>query len=176
MQCKIRKWRADDAKDLSEAFNNPKIHANLRDGLPLPYTEKDASDFIGAMLAAPEDSTYAFAITVDDKAIGSIGVFRKENIHSRTAEMGYYVAEPYWGKGITSSAVSQTVAYVFENTDMMRIFAEPFSYNMASRRVLEKNGFVSEGILRENAVKNGKTLDMVLYALLKRDYEQANKK
>ena len=175
MQCKIRQWRMNDAKDLAEALNNPKIHANLRDGLPLPYTEKDAAAFIESMLGAPAESTYAFAITVDDKAVGSIGAFRKENIHCRTAEMGYYVAEPYWGKGLTSAAVKQTAGYVFENTDILRIFAEPFIYNAASRRVLEKNGFVLEGVLRENAVKNGKTLDMVMYSLLRRDWEAANK-
>lgn len=171
MNCSIRQWRIEDAEDLANALNNPKIHANLRDGLPLPYTKADAEDFIKAMLGAPEGTSYAFAITVDDRAIGSIGVFPKDNIHSKTAEMGYYIAEPYWGKGITSSAVGQTVAYVFENTDVMRIFAEPFSYNDASRRVLEKNGFVLEGILRENAVKNGKVLDMFMLSLLKHDWE-----
>ena len=170
MECSIRPWRMEDAESIAAALNNPKIHANLRDGLPLPYMTKDAQAYIGAMLSAPQDSAYAFAITVDDRAIGSIGVFRRENIHSRTAEMGYYIAEPYWGKGLMSLAVEQTVAYIFKNTDIMRIFAEPFCYNAASRKVLEKNGFTLEGILRENAVKNGKVLDMALYALLKSEY------
>jgi RimJ/RimL family protein N-acetyltransferase len=93
-------WRMADAHDLAEALNNKKILDNLRDGLPYPYTENDAKDFIEAMLHADKNKTYAFAITVDDQAIGSIGVFRKENIHVRTAEMGYYIAERYWGKGI----------------------------------------------------------------------------
>lgn len=169
MDCSIRAWCISDAADLAAALNNPNIQNNLRDGLPYPYTEKDAGDYIDAMLRADKNATFAFAITVDDKAIGSIGVFRKDNIHSRTAEMGYYISEPFWGQGLGTSAVKQTCKYIFEDTDILRIFAEPFAYNTASRRILEKSGFLCEGILRANAVKNGKVLDMALYALLKSD-------
>ena len=116
MECLIRSWKIEDAADLAAALNNKKIHDNLRDGLPYPYTQKDAADFITAMLQADKNATYAFAITVDDKVIGSIGVFRKDNIHVRTAEMGYYIAEPFWGKGLGTSAVKQTCAYIFEHT------------------------------------------------------------
>jgi len=169
MTCKIRAWRMGDAADLAAALNNPNIQNNLRDGLPCPYTEKDAGDYIDAMLRADKNATFAFAITVDDRAIGSIGVFRKDNIHSRTAEMGYYISERFWGQGLGTGAVKQTCKYIFENTDILRIFAEPFAYNTASRRILEKSGFRCEGIMRANAVKNGKVLDMTLYALLKSD-------
>ncbi|MDD4075578.1 MAG: GNAT family N-acetyltransferase [Eubacteriales bacterium] len=167
MECKIRPWRMEDAADLAAALNNKKIHNNLRDGLPFPYTEEDAKGFIGAMLAAEPNKTFAFAITVEDKAIGSIGVFRQENIHARTAEMGYYVAEPFWGQGIGSSAIAQICDHVFENTDILRIYAEPFAYNAASCRILEKNGFSCEGTLHSNAVKNGVVLDMKMYARVK---------
>jgi RimJ/RimL family protein N-acetyltransferase len=156
-----------DAHDLAEALNNKKILDNLRDGLPYPYTENDAKDFIEAMLHADKNKTYAFAITVDDQAIGSIGVFRKENIHAKTAEMGYYIAERYWGKGIGTNAVKQMCRYVFENTDIIRIFAEPFAQNAASCRVLEKAGFAYEGTLRKNAVKNGEVLDMKMYSVIR---------
>lgn len=169
MDCNIRAWRMSDAADLAAALNNPNIQNNLRDGLPCPYTEQDARDYIDAMLRADANATFAFAITVDDKAIGSIGVFRKDNIHSRTAEMGYYISELFWGQGLGTSAVKQTCRYIFENTDILRIFAEPFAYNAASRRILEKSGFLCEGILRANAVKNGKVLDMALYAFLNAD-------
>jgi hypothetical protein len=125
MDCKLRNWRIEDASDLAKALNNKKIMDNLRDGLPYPYTEKDAEYFITSMLSADSNSTYAFAITVDDKAIGSIGVFRKDNIHSRTAELGYYVSEQYWGNGIGTSAVTQICEYIFKNTDILRIFADP---------------------------------------------------
>ena len=122
---------------------------------------------IAAMLAADENDTFAFAVTVEDRAIGSIGAFRQQNIHKQTAEMGYYIAEAYWGRGIMTEAVRQTCAYVFAQSDIMRIYAEPFAYNTASCRVLEKAGFQYEGTLQNNAVKNGKVLDMKMYALLK---------
>jgi Acetyltransferases, including N-acetylases of ribosomal proteins len=167
MECKIRSWRIEDAFDLSEAINNKNILDKLRDGLPFPYLENDARQYIEAMLNADEKTTYAFAITVDDKAVGSIGAFRQDNIHSRTAEMGYYVSERYWGKGIGTSAVKQVCDYIFENTDIIRIFAEPFANNFASCHILEKSGFEYEGTLRKNAVKNGVVLDMKMYSIIR---------
>lgn len=167
MECVIRKWRMEDAGDLAKAINNKAVLNNLRDGLPYPYTEKDAKEFIEAMLAADPKDTFAFAITLEDKVIGSIGVFRQGNIHNRTGELGYYVAEEHWGKGYCTSAVKQICDYIFANTNILRIFAEPFSYNIGSRRVLEKAGFTYEGTLRSNAVKNGVVLDMTMYALVR---------
>lgn len=167
MKCKIRKWKLSDAKDLAIAFSNKKIQDNLRDGLPYPYTEQDGADYISAMLSADENETFAFAITVDGKAVGSIGVFRQVNIHRQTAELGYYLAEEYWGKGIMTEAVKQICEYVFGKSDIIRIYAEPFAYNAPSCRVLEKAGFQCEGILRKNAVKNGKIVDMKMYSLIK---------
>ena len=166
MNCIIRKWKLTDAKDIAVALSNKKIQDNLRDGLPYPYSEQDGIDFISSMLSANEDETFAFAITLDDKTIGSIGVFRQQNIHRQTAEMGYYIAEEYWGKGIMTDAVKQICNYVFKNSDILRIYAEPFAYNTGSCRVLEKAGFQYEGTLRNNAVKNGKVIDMKMYSLL----------
>lgn len=163
----IREWKVEDKYNLAKNLNNKKVLDNLRDGLPYPYTEKDAEEFITEMISADKTKTFAFAITVDDIVIGSIGIFRCDNIHYRTAEMGYYIGEEYWGKGIGTSAVRQACAYVFDHTDIIRIFAEPFAYNEASCRVLEKAGFVFEGILQSNAVKNGEILDMKMYALVK---------
>ena len=167
MICRIRKWEMSDAKELLMALSNRKIQDNLRDGLPYPYTEQDGADYISAMLSADENETFAFAITVDEKVVGSIGVFRQGNIHRQTAELGYYIAEEYWGKGIMTEAVNQICEYVFEKSDIVRIYAEPFAYNAASCRVLEKAGFQYEGTLRSNAVKNGKVIDMKMYSLLK---------
>ena len=169
MNCRIRKWKLTDAKDLAVALSNKKIQDNLRDGLPYPYSEQDGIDFISSMLSANEDETFAFAITLDDKVIGSIGVFRQQNIHRQTAEMGYYIAEEYWGKGIMTDAVKQICNYVFKNSDILRIYAEPFAYNTGSCRVLEKAGFQYEGTLRNNAVKNGKVIDMKMYSLLREE-------
>ncbi len=167
MICKIRQWRESDAPDLASALSNKKILDNLRDGLPFPYTEKDGLDFIKAMLSAKKNDTFPFAVTVDDKAIGSIAVFRQGNIHRLTGELGYYIAEEYWGNGIMTQAVRQICEYVFKNSDLIRIYAEPFAYNTASCRVLEKAGFQLEGVLRNNAIKNGKVLDMKMYSLIK---------
>ena len=167
MNCKIRRWELSDARDLATALSNKKIQDNLRDGLPYPYTEQDGKEFISAMLAANESDTFAFAITVNGKAIDSIGAFRQTNIHNKTAELGYYIAEEYWGKGIMTEAVKQLCDYVFSHTDIIRIYAEPFSYNIGSCRVLEKAGFQYEGTLRSNALKNGNVLDMKMYSKLK---------
>ena len=169
MNCRIRKWKLTDAKDLAVALSNKKIQDNLRDGLPYPYSEQDGIDFISSMLSANEDETFAFAITLDDKVIGSIGVFRQQNIHRKTAELGYYIAEECWGKGIMTDAVKQICEYVFKNSDILRIYAEPFAYNTGSCRVLEKAGFQYEGTLRNNAVKNGKVIDMKMYSLLREE-------
>lgn len=167
MECILREWKMEDAVELAEMLNNKNILNNLRDGLAYPYTQKDAEEFIMTMRSADKNKTFAFAITVDDKVVGSIGVFRCDNIHFRTAEMGYYIGEPYWGKGLGTSAVKQICKYIFEHTDIIRIFAEPFAYNATSCRVLEKAGFQFEGLLRNNAIKNGKVLDMKMYSSIK---------
>lgn len=167
MKSRIRKWELSDARNLAAALSNKKIQDNLRDGLPYPYTEQDGTEFISDMLSADKNETFAFAITVDNKAIGSIGVFRQGNIHRQTAELGYYIAEEYWGKGIMTEAVKQICEYVFSKSDIIRIYAEPFAYNTASCRVLEKAGFQYEGTLRNNAVKNGKVIDMKMYSKIK---------
>ncbi len=172
MKCRIRKWELSDAKDLAAALSNKKVQDNLRDGLPYPYTEQDGKEFISAMLSADENETFAFAITVDNMVIGSIGIFRQGNIHRQTAELGYYIAEEYWGKGIMTEAVKQICAYVFAKSDIIRIYAEPFAYNIASCRVLEKVGFQYEGTLRSNAVKNGRVIDMEMYSLLKAEIKE----
>lgn len=167
MECSIRSWRTKDAGNFAEALNNKKILDNLRDGLPYPFTVEDGKAFIAAMLNADKNKTYAFAITVNDKAVGSIGVFRKDNIHCKSAEMGYYIAEQYWGQGIGTSAVQQVCNFIFEKTNIIRIFAEPFAHNVDSCRVLEKSGFAYKGTLRKNAVKNGVVLDMKIYSKIK---------
>ena len=172
MKCRIRKWKLSDAKDLAAALSNKKVQDNLRDGLPYPYTEQDGKEFISAMLSADENKTFAFAIIVDDMVIGSIGIFRQDNIHRQTAELGYYIAEEYWGKGIMTEAVKQICEYVFAKSDIIRIYAEPFAYNIASCRVLEKVGFQYEGTLRSNAVKNGRVIDMEMYSLLKAEIKE----
>lgn len=167
MDCILRPWELRDAGELAEIINNKTVQNNLRDGIPFPYTEQDAADFITAMLGANKNTTFAFAIAAEGRVIGSIGVFRRENIHCRTAEIGYYIGEPFWGKGYGTSAVIQACKQVFDTTDIIRIFAEPFARNTASCRILEKAGFDFEGLMRKNAIKNNVPEDMKLYALIK---------
>ena len=162
----IRQWRPGDAPVIVEALNDPGVTDNLRDGLPKPYTEADALKYI---IASQEEGAYAFAITEYGAAVGSIQLSRQGNIHSRTAELGYYVVRRCWGKGIGSEALRLACRFAFEQTDLVRIYAEPFVENAASRRAIEKNGFALEGIMRKNAVKNGRVRDMCMYALVKED-------
>lgn len=172
MKLELRQWKSDYAKELTEIINSKKIQDNLRDGIPYPYTKTDAEFFINDILNADKNTTFAFAIFADNRLCGSISIIRQGNIHYRTGELGYYIGELFWGKGIGTWAVNQICRYVFENTDIIRIFAEPFSYNTPSCKVLEKNGFVCEGILRQNAVKNGKIVDMKMYSLIKETKER----
>ena len=166
----LKEWKLEYAPALAASLSNPKILANLRDGLPYPYTEEEAQKFILSMQAANHNNSFFFAISADEQIIGNISVTRMTNIHSRTAELGYYIAEEYWGQGIMTAAVKQMCTHVFENSDIIRIFAEPFAYNIGSCRVLEKAGFTLEGTLRSNAVKNGTVLDMKMYSLLRTDF------
>ena len=167
MTVRLRAWTLADAPALAKLINNKKVQDNLRDGLPFPYGEEDAKAFLSAMLASDPDQNLAFAIEADGKLIGSISATRCANIHFRTAELGYYLGESYWGKGFATEAVRQICDYIYRNTDIIRIFAEPFAYNTASCRVLEKAGFQLEGLLRSNAVKNGRILDMKMYARIR---------
>ncbi len=168
MNIHIRKWELSDAEALARAISNKKVQDNLRDGLPYPYTTADGEEFITAMRNG-RDENFAFAITADGNVIGSIAVSRQGNIHRQTGEMGYFLAEEYWGRGAATEAVKQICSYVFGHTDIIRIYAEPFAYNAGSCRVLEKAGFKFEGTLRSNAVKNGKVLDMKMYSRLRDD-------
>ena len=169
MDCTIRKWQIDDQYDLAKILDNQKMINHLRDGLPYPYTVEDAKEYISSMLQANQEKMFAFAISVDEHVIGSISVTRLDNIHYCTGELGYYISEDYWGKGYATSAVKQVCQYVFEHSDIIRIFAEPFAYNTASCRVLEKAGFIYEGTLHKNAIKNGQVQDMKMYALLRKE-------
>ena len=164
MNITIRNWKKTDAAPLAAALSNKNILNNLRDGLPYPYTEKDAEEYIDFILNSNPNDTFAYAIDVDGRAVGSIGAFRQRNIHFRTAELGYYLSEEYWGRGIMTIAVKQICEKLFSETDILRIFAEPFENNAGSRRVLEKAGFQLEGILKNNAFKNGKVSNMALYS------------
>jgi RimJ/RimL family protein N-acetyltransferase len=162
---KVRSWRKDDLKALVHHANNPKIAANLRDQFPHPYTRRDALDFLDyAHLQEPECS---FAIEMTGEAIGGVGFLLGRDIARMTAEMGYWLSEEHWGKGITTRVVAAMSDWSLEHYQLTRVFAQAFEYNAASIRVLERAGFEREGVMRKSAIKNGVVLDQVLFAKVK---------
>ena len=158
----LRPWTADDKPSLVRYANNRKIWLNLRDAFPHPYTEDSADAFL-AMVGRQDPVTF-FAMATDDEAIGGIGVSLGVDVHRRTAELGYWLAEPYWGRGIVSEAIVAFTDFAFDQFELVRIHAEPYAHNPASCRVLEKAGFVAEGLMRSNAIKDGVLVDQWMYA------------
>jgi RimJ/RimL family protein N-acetyltransferase len=161
----LRPWEAGDAASLAENANNIKIWQNVRDCFPHPYTVVDGRDFIE--LATSKPAVQDFAIVIDGKAVGGIGIVPLSDVERFGAEIGYWIGEPFWNKGIVTQAVQTMVAYLFEHTNIVRLFAPVFVHNMASARVLEKNGFRQVGILKKAAFKNNRFVDMLYYDLVK---------
>ena len=171
MNFQLRRWRAEDAADMARCANNEKIARNLRDVFPYPYSLEDAQAYLSGCLAGEENCQLCRAIVVDGRAAGSIGVFRGSDVYSRSAELGYWLAEEHWGRGIMTAAVRQLCRETFEQWDVARIFAEPFAENLASRRVLEKAGFVLEGVMHHGVYKCGKLRDFCMYALTREAWQ-----
>ena len=163
----IRDWKRDDAPALSRNANNPKIAVNLRDSFPHPYTLSDAESFLTRVDS--QKPRTSFAIATASEAIGSIGLMLGQDVHHLTAELGYWLAESYWGRGIMTSAATEVSDYGFREFGLNRIYALPYAHNLASMRVLEKAGFTFEGRLRASVVKGGKILDQNMYAKVRQD-------
>jgi len=159
---RLRPWSPGDAPALAKYANNRKVWLNLRDLFPHPYTLEHARAFLE--MAAGRNPPTVLAIATAEEAIGSIGLSPNQDVHRLTAEMGYWLAEPYWGKGIMSEAVARCADYGFETFGLLRIYAEPYAHNGASCRVLEKAGFALEGRLRSSVIKDGQILDQFMYA------------
>ena len=160
----VRSWRASDAESIARYANNRRIWINLRDAFPHPYSIQDARQFIRATRTRSPETT--FAITVCDEAVGSIGFVLHRDVERVSAEIGYWLAEPFWGRGITAEALAAVTQYAIQQHGLTRIFAVPFAWNTASCRVLEKAGYVLEGRLRNSAVKDGKLTDQMQYAFI----------
>lgn len=159
----LRPWQVSDTDDLVAGANNISVWRNLRDSFPYPYTPEDAKSFLESIGKLPT----VFAIEVGGHAAGSIGYFPQSGYERHCAELGYWLAEKCWGKGIMSAAVRALADYVFENTELTRLFATPYGHNTASMRVLEKAGFTKVGIMRNAEIKDGKTIDKHYYELVK---------
>lgn len=163
---RLRPWRIDDGPALVKHANNRNVSRNLRDIFPSPYTAVDAQTFLARVV--PVTPPHNLAIEVDGEAAGGVGLHVQEDVHRRTAEIGYWLSEAYWGRGIMTDAVAAVAAYGFERFDLLRIEAEVFARNPASMRVLEKSGFQREGWRRQSITKDGETMDGALYAILAR--------
>lgn len=163
----LRPFKDEDAGSLAKHANNPKISGNLNDGFPSPYTLQDAREFI--QRRKEERTILVLAIEVNGEAAGAIGIFPQQNIQRKCAEIGYWISEDHWGKGICTVAVKFMVRYAFSNFDLIRLYGRPFPYNIASQKVLEKCGFKLEAILKDAFYKDEKIYDEWIYSLLKKD-------
>lgn len=167
MEFDLRPWRQEDAADVFRYADNEKIARNLRDAFPYPYQLTDAEEYVDSCAAEDERQQLCRAIVADGHAVGSIGVFRCGDVYRKSGELGYWLAEAYWGRGIMTAAVRQICREAFSAWDIVRIYAEPFAHNTASRRVLEKAGFTLEGVMRQGVFKEGRLCDYCMYALLR---------
>ena len=165
MNFTLRPFRDSDLASLVKYANNYNIAKFLTNQFPHPYTDDDGRKFISSV--SNNDPANVFAIEVNGEATGAIGIFPQSDIHEKNAEMGYWLAEQFWGNGIITRAIGEIVEYGFKTFDITRIFARPFSTNLASHRVLEKAGFVCEARLKNALYKNGEYMDELIYSIRK---------
>ncbi|SRR5258705_13468987 len=163
MNFTLRPWTIDDLESLVKFANNFDIAKNMTDQFPFPYTIEKGKLFIAT--ATKEPPFHIMAIDINGEAVGGIGIHPQSDIQCKNAELGYWLAQPYWGHGIMSKAIIQMVDYGFQTWDINRIFARPFGTNIASQKALEKAGFIMEGRFEKSFYKNGQYLDELVYAV-----------
>jgi ribosomal-protein-alanine N-acetyltransferase len=157
MAVTLRKWKKSDVDALTKIANNKNIADNLRDQFPFPYKKSDAKKWIGNV--KKQEITNNFCVEADGEVAGSVGFVFKEDVYRKNVEIGYFIGEKYWGRGIGTEAIRQTLEYVEKKFDPVRVYAEVFEHNIASMKVLEKNGFHLEGIRKKAVIKNGVIMD-----------------
>ena len=163
MNFTLRPWTPDDLDSLVKNANNPNIARFMTDQFPHPYSADKGKQFIE--FATKDTPLHIFAIDINGEASGGIGLHPQADIQRKNTELGYWLGEAYWNKGIISRAIPQIIEYGFKNFDMERIFARPFGTNLASQRVLEKAGFVLEARFEKTFFKNGEYIDELFYAV-----------
>jgi RimJ/RimL family protein N-acetyltransferase len=163
-RCELRRWRASDAASLVRNANNVNVAKHLRDRFPHPYTWQDAQAFLAA--ACGEEPQTNFAIDVAGEAVGGLGYVPGSDVERYSAEVGYWLGESYWGRGVVTEALALFTRHAFAELGLLRLFALPLADNAASIRVLQKVGFSEEGILRSSCVKFGHPRNQVIYALV----------
>lgn len=162
---RLRAFRESDAPKMAKLANNLNVSRNLTDGFYHPYTLQHAEEFIRRFM--DQDPVTFFAIEYQGDYVGNISLSKGTDIHRKSAEIGYFIGEPFWNKGIATTAVNLITEYGFKNLDIVRIHTGIFEYNTSSMRVLEKCGFLKEGIFRKSVFKQGKLWNEVRFARLK---------
>lgn len=168
--CEIRSWQASDLDSLVEHANNRRIWINLRDAFPHPYTRRDGRAFLRSAMAASPETT--FAIAVNGAAAGAIGFVLRSDVERVSAEVGYWLGEAFWGRGIATDALVAITRHAIDAHGLTRLYAVPFAWNGASCRVLEKAGYVLEARLRRSAIKDGVIADQMQYAFIAPERDQ----
>lgn len=163
MEISLREWRNEDLDSLLTHANNINIARFMTNAFPNPYTRKDGEAFLHRVKNI--SSGLILAIDVDGSAVGSIGVFPQEDVECKNAEMGYWLGEAYWSKGIITKVIPMMLRIAFEKFDIDRIYARPFGNNPASKRVLDKSGFSHEALIHKGIYKNGEYLDLLIYGI-----------
>jgi [ribosomal protein S5]-alanine N-acetyltransferase len=169
-KCDVRSWEPDDLESLIKYADNRSIWLNLRDRFPHPYTRRAGREFLRYARSQQPETT--FAIAVDGEAVGGIGFTILTDVERVSAEIGYWLGEPFWGRGIVAEALGAVTNHAVETYRLTRIYALPFAHNRASCRVLEKAGYRIEAHLRRSAIKDGQIVDQLQYAFIV-DPEQA---
>jgi ribosomal-protein-alanine N-acetyltransferase len=164
-RCRLRPFREGDQASIVRYANNRRVWLNLRDAFPHPYTRADADAWV-RRVAGLEPPTQC-AIEIAGEVVGSIGLTLQEDVHRRSAEIGYWLGEPVWGRGLMNEAVPAFTAYALATFDLCRLYAAVFEWNAASARVLAKAGYVLEGRLRKSVLKDGHTIDQLLFAYVR---------
>ena len=162
----IRSFATADAESIAKYANNRRISINLRDRFPYPYTRADAEAFLARRLR-PSSRRPISPSPRAARSIGGIGFHPQSDVHRLSAEIGYWLGEPFWGRGIATRAVRALTEWVFATTPLVRLYAHVFEWNPASARVLEKAGYALEGRLRRSVLKDGKIIDQLMYAILR---------
>jgi RimJ/RimL family protein N-acetyltransferase len=170
--CSVRQWRKTDAASLVRHANNLNVAKYLRDRFPHPYTDKDARLFLRHVASTNDASN--LAIDVCGEAVGAVGYVPGRDIERFSAEIGYWLGEEHWGRGVTAEALSLVTDYAFRDLNFLRLFALPFADNPGSVRVLEKTGYEREALLRASSVKYGVVKDQLLYARINPEWRGAN--
>jgi RimJ/RimL family protein N-acetyltransferase len=166
----LRPWSVRDAAELASMADNKNIADNLRDGFPWPYSIQDARAWLNIIIPENEPPRF-FAVTLEGQLVGSIGLVTKSDIYRKNMEIGYFLSEKHWRKGIAVKAIKAATSYAFKDFDIVRVYAEPFADNTASCRALEKAGFHHEATLRRNVIKNEIIKDSCIYSVLKEEFK-----